>query len=180
VRPWRAQGDCCWYHGATGHRSPVGRYGWCARRRRATSPMTRSPCSWWAEADGVSPWELAALDSLVDPTVGIFVERDGTRSIYVNGQHRAQAMLDAGVRRTLVVRYWEDCRPSRPGPSRRPGRLTMARMPAWHRARRSAGRQRADPEGVRRAGSSFRSGRSGLGRPPRVATSCPAHPGTSA
>jgi hypothetical protein len=54
-----------------------------------------------AEAEGVGGgWELEALDSLVDPTVGIFVERDGARLVYVNGQHRAQAMLDAGVRRT--------------------------------------------------------------------------------
>jgi hypothetical protein len=61
-----------------------------------------------AEAEGVAGWELEALDSLVDPTVGIFVERDGARLVYVNGQHRAQAMLDAGVRRTLTVEYWEE------------------------------------------------------------------------
>jgi hypothetical protein len=60
-----------------------------------------------AADEGVAGWNLAALRTLVDPTEGIILERDGSRDTYVNGHHRAQAMLDTGVRHTVVVRNVE-------------------------------------------------------------------------
>jgi hypothetical protein len=61
-----------------------------------------------AKKTGVSGWDLQALHSLAVPAIGIYIGRGTDGSIYVNGQNRAQAMFDAGVRRTLTVRYWED------------------------------------------------------------------------
>jgi hypothetical protein len=108
--PRRDDGDCCWYHG--GDWAQVSRTAIRLVREAKASNVPEDEIARVvvarAESDGVSGWKLAALDSLVDPTVGIFVDRDGTSSFYVNGQHRAQAMLDAGVRRTLIVRYWEE------------------------------------------------------------------------
>ncbi|MBM0256614.1 hypothetical protein [Micromonospora sp. 4G55] len=50
----------------------------------------------------LSGWEREALLSLLIDTIRPYRPFQGG---YNNGQHRAQAMLDAGVRRTLVERY---------------------------------------------------------------------------
>jgi hypothetical protein len=43
----------------------------------------------------------------VEGTGGIQIERgDDRRDFYINGRHRTAAMQDAGVRRTLIIR-WE-------------------------------------------------------------------------
>jgi hypothetical protein len=108
--PRRAKRDCCWYHG--GDWARVSRIAIRLVREASASDVPEDEIDTFvtarAQAEGVAGWELDALDSLVDPTVGIFVEQDGARLVYVNGQHRAQAMLDAGVRRTLTVEYGEE------------------------------------------------------------------------
>ncbi|GAA2212518.1 hypothetical protein GCM10009850_079800 [Nonomuraea monospora] len=50
-------------------------------------------------------WELDALNAPACPEGGIRLSvHAGCRDTsYVNGQHKGQALLDAGVRRTLVV-----------------------------------------------------------------------------
>jgi hypothetical protein len=58
-----------------------------------------------ARAAGVSGWDLDALEALVNSGDGIQIDKyeDG-RSFCVNGQHKTRAMLDQGVRRTVVIR----------------------------------------------------------------------------
>jgi hypothetical protein len=55
-----------------------------------------------ARAEGVQGWQLEAMGSLVDPGKAIRLYNNGSE--YFNGQHRAQALLDTGVRETLIVR----------------------------------------------------------------------------
>ncbi|WP_426504407.1 hypothetical protein ACPPVO_43540 [Dactylosporangium sp. McL0621] len=58
-----------------------------------------------ARDERVDAWALTAAKSLlcdpIQPTRG-----DDGHGFYVNGRHRSQAMLDAGVRWTLVA-YWD-------------------------------------------------------------------------
>ena len=64
-----------------------------------------------ATAAGIAGWELDALDALVSYADGIQVDTDEDGSgFYINGQHKTRAMLDQGVRRTIVIR-WQDPEP---------------------------------------------------------------------
>jgi hypothetical protein len=46
------------------------------------------------------------VTALVECTGGIQIDRgDDGRRFCINGRHRANAMLDAGVRRTVVIRW---------------------------------------------------------------------------
>jgi hypothetical protein len=57
-----------------------------------------------AAAAGEDPWHVQALATLFSTADAIQPDEQG----YTNGQHRAQTMLDAGVRRTVVLRYvWQ-------------------------------------------------------------------------
>jgi hypothetical protein len=57
-----------------------------------------------AQGEGLSSWELNALDTLISPGDGIQLTLlAGHRRTYINGQHKSQALLDAGVRRTIVI-----------------------------------------------------------------------------
>jgi hypothetical protein len=58
-----------------------------------------------ARDEHVHAWTLAAAKSLLCDPIQYTSYEDGHR-FYVNGRHRSQAMLDAGVRRTLVV-HWD-------------------------------------------------------------------------
>lgn len=59
-----------------------------------------------AEAAGITGWQLDALDCLVNSFDGIQLDTDGNgRRFFVNGQHKTRAMLDQGVRRTIIV-HW--------------------------------------------------------------------------
>lgn len=104
--PRRGPGPCanrqeCWYH----------RGDWHTASRAAIRLTTR------AVADGVpdedlalhiadhaerllTGWELEAAISLV-----LYPIQHEERRWFINGRHRTQAMLDAGVRRTLVARW---------------------------------------------------------------------------
>lgn len=53
-------------------------------------------------AESLAPWTRAAAASLLLDPIQPSREDDG-KPFYVNGRHRSQAMLDAGVRRTLVA-----------------------------------------------------------------------------
>ncbi|MFD9606503.1 hypothetical protein [Streptomyces sp. NPDC059970] len=55
-----------------------------------------------AAAAGATAWETEALATLFDTGDAIQPDRDVR---YINGQHRSQAMLEAGVRRTVVLRH---------------------------------------------------------------------------
>jgi hypothetical protein len=107
------RGRCCWYHG--GDWDEVSNIAIRLVGEAQASGIEDDAIETFvivrAKADGVTGWELEALHSLVVPTIGIFVERDGSDLVYVNGQHPAQAMIDAGVRRTLTVEYWDEMPP---------------------------------------------------------------------
>jgi hypothetical protein len=97
--PHRRPLPCCWYHGGD----------WltvCAmavrlvRRAQAQGLQGRALVTYvraQPEVVDLDSWQVEAFDSLL--TDGISVE-DGS---WVNGQHRAQAMMDAGVRRTVLT-----------------------------------------------------------------------------
>lgn len=117
--PRRTPSDCCWYH--EGDWAKVSRTAIRLVREAVANDVPEDEIyevvQDRAETEGVNGWDLAALDSLVNPYAGIFVARrpfhaehgrTRTHSFYVNGRHRVQAMLGAGVRRTLVVTYWEE------------------------------------------------------------------------
>lgn len=58
-----------------------------------------------ARATGMTGWELDALATLVDVSDGIQIDDSDGDRFYINGQHKAQAMLDQGVRRTVTIRW---------------------------------------------------------------------------
>ncbi|MFD0686023.1 hypothetical protein [Actinomadura fibrosa] len=104
VRPDRTARSCCWYHGGD----------WAAATRHAAALVRQAEAedvpadelagrviTLAAKIQALPAWQREAIGALVmDP---IIVERDGRG--YVNGQHRAQALLDQGARRVLVLRY---------------------------------------------------------------------------
>jgi hypothetical protein len=55
----------------------------------------------YTRAAGATQWQREALDSLFSMANAIQPTPDG----YVNGQHRAHAILEAGVPRTVVLRH---------------------------------------------------------------------------
>lgn len=98
-------GTCCWYHGGDWHVA-----------NKLAIELSGAALRAGVDPDDVSahvrdelrtrdldPWTKAAVKSLVSPDVGIDPGRVRWKPRFVNGQHRAQAMLEAGVRRALVV-----------------------------------------------------------------------------
>ena len=55
------------------------------------------------EIESLTKWERGFLRSLLPPGVGIEVHDDN--SAFADGRHRTQAMIDAGVRRTVVIAW---------------------------------------------------------------------------
>ncbi|MEU4814898.1 hypothetical protein AB0G03_04520 [Micromonospora aurantiaca] len=106
VAPRRDGRDCCWYHGVDWHRVCALAVRLASEAQRGGTAFEDIPGYVRGRAAGLdlSRWEREALDSLLFDTVRPYRPlRDRTLG-YNNGQHRAQAMLDAGVRRTLVER----------------------------------------------------------------------------
>lgn len=114
VVPRRRRRGCCWYHGTN----------WKAVSEAAiTALATADAGSLEHDADedpedarlfaAVSALRTQGLDEQVlEAAETLFFEaiqpsgRDGVVP-YINGRHRAQAMLDAGVRRTVIGRWIE-------------------------------------------------------------------------
>ncbi|WP_204008461.1 hypothetical protein [Virgisporangium aurantiacum] len=105
VRRRTAQ-TCCWYHGGDWHKVSTVAIDLVDRAYVAGVPHEDVADFAFAQVDrsSLTDWEVEAVYSLlafpIDPGRGRWPRNRG----YVNGQHRAQAMLDAGVRRTLVER----------------------------------------------------------------------------
>ncbi|GAA2628264.1 hypothetical protein GCM10010411_77000 [Actinomadura fulvescens] len=101
LRPDQAPRDCCWYHGGpwtAATRIAVGALRQARRERVPVDELTGCLMDLIVQAD-LPTWQRQAAESLVlDP---LALRGDG-RS-YVNGQHRAQAILDQGVRTVLVA-----------------------------------------------------------------------------
>lgn len=103
VLPHRAVRTCCWYHGGDWH--TVNAMARDVLRRARTQSVEPEDMEEFAEARaaeaGATRWQTEALASLFSTADAIQPDREWR---YVNGQHRAQAMLEAGVRRTVVLR----------------------------------------------------------------------------
>lgn len=107
VLPQRRGSTCCWMHkGSWQHVSSAAiRFARTAHRQGIRAYDIHPHILSQARIAGMDGWELDALDALTNPADGIQIEDgDGDRS-YINGQHKAQAMLDQGVRRTVTVRW---------------------------------------------------------------------------
>ncbi|KQZ12109.1 hypothetical protein ASD51_33620 [Streptomyces sp. Root55] len=119
-RPLRRTG-CCWYH----------RQDWSRVSELAIRLVEQARCAGKAESEIADEFmvlakaldatnqDLLALKSLLEPGIGI-IPHFGKNASYTNGNHRARAMKDAGVVRTVVVTWLppeaeqSDCR-LRPG-----------------------------------------------------------------
>ncbi|GIJ49741.1 hypothetical protein Val02_66270 [Virgisporangium aliadipatigenens] len=103
--PRRGGRDCCWYHGGDWHQVNRLALRLVAQFEAAGVSFEDIPRHVLnhPDAQGLTDWEAEALDSLVMDTIRPHGPwpRDAR---YNNGNHRAQAMLDAGVRRTLIER----------------------------------------------------------------------------
>ncbi|MFD9565824.1 hypothetical protein [Streptomyces sp. NPDC059994] len=58
-----------------------------------------------ADAAGASRWQMEALATMFNTADAIQPDSDNG---YINRQHRAQAMLEQGVRRTIVLRHIDE------------------------------------------------------------------------
>lgn len=101
--PRRACLDCCWYHRGDWHKvSKIAiRHVRAARRDGIASDDFHDHVWELAAVEDMTDWEREALWSLLFD----HIEVDRCAGDYVNGPHRSQAMLDAGVRRTIVLTW---------------------------------------------------------------------------
>ncbi|MFM9373226.1 hypothetical protein [Streptomyces sp. Da 82-17] len=110
IRPRRGSRTCCWYHRGDWHEvNAMARK--VLQRARAADVEPKDMETFAREhaaASGADAWQTKALATLFNVDDAIVADGEG----YVNGQHRAQAMLDAGVRTTIVLQVVQ---PSRPG-----------------------------------------------------------------
>lgn len=101
--PRRGGRDCCWYHGGDWH--TVSRLAIrLAEQARAAGVGFDDTPSYVLDhphAQGLTEWEREAPSSLMADTIPPYA-RWPRRKGYNNGQHRAQALIDAGVRRVLI------------------------------------------------------------------------------
>jgi hypothetical protein len=103
--PRRGGRDCCWYHGGDWH--TVSRVAVClagqARDAGISFDDTAAYVGDHPDVLTLSEWERDALLSLLEDTIRPDARWPSPEG-YNNGQHRAQALIDAGVRRTLIER----------------------------------------------------------------------------
>jgi hypothetical protein len=102
LMPRRGGLTCCWYHGGDWHEvsNLAIRLLRQARGAGVAEDEIALHVAQQQEVKRLSGWRFEALDSLfIDP---IQLDEDND---YANGQHRAQALLDVGVRRIVVGRW---------------------------------------------------------------------------
>lgn len=104
IVPRHSGRECCWYHGGDWHQVSAAaiRLVDDAHRAGLADEDIAASTDVLAALDNMPRWQRDALESLLSPAVGIAPDGYGQ---YINGQHRAQALLDTGVRRTVVVRW---------------------------------------------------------------------------
>ncbi|MGW6202057.1 hypothetical protein ACWF9B_00150 [Streptomyces sp. NPDC055089] len=104
--PRRGARDCCWYHGGDWHTVNAMALEFLKQaQRRAVDPYDMEGFAVaHATAAGATNWQTEALATLF--SVGDAIQPD-KEVRYINGQHRSQAMLDSGVRHTVVLRHIE-------------------------------------------------------------------------
>ncbi|MEV6535847.1 hypothetical protein AB0M86_40795 [Streptomyces sp. NPDC051639] len=103
VWPRREPRECCWYHGGDWH--AVSAMALDVLKRARTEGIAAEDMEEYAlahaAAAGTGLWQSEALATLFSVADAI---QPAKGPGYVNGQHRSQAMLDAGVRRAVVLR----------------------------------------------------------------------------
>jgi hypothetical protein len=102
--------DCCYYHSIDWHQVSAAaiRILWQVRAEGLAGEAFTDRLSDLADAGNLPDPERHALWELLSDGAGIQLTGDGRgrgRS-YINGRHRVTAMLEAGVRRTVVI-HWE-------------------------------------------------------------------------
>lgn len=101
--PRRGARSCCWYHGGDWH--AVSTLALQVLRRARAQGVEPDDMEEFAiahaAAAGVTGWQVEALATLFNTDDAI---QPSSETGYVNGQHRTQAMIEAGVRRTVVLR----------------------------------------------------------------------------
>ncbi|MFF8994502.1 hypothetical protein ACF09H_32180 [Streptomyces sp. NPDC014983] len=104
VLPRRGARLCCWYHGGDWH--AVNALALEVLRRARAQDVDGDDMEAFAVAQataaGAGEWQTQALATLFSLADAI---QPDSETGYINGQHRAQAMLEAGVRRTVVLRH---------------------------------------------------------------------------
>lgn len=102
VRPTTRTRTCCWYHGGDWHSVCRHAVTVLAHARRDAVPVEKlaAYADRYAQALPISDWQHQALSSLFSLGNAVQPSSDG---LYINGQHRAQALMDAGVRHTVVL-----------------------------------------------------------------------------
>lgn len=96
--------SCCWYHGGDWHTVNAMALQVLDRvRAQSVDPDDMEEfATAHAAAAGASRWQGEALATLFSVADAI---QPASETGYINGQHRAQAMLEAGVRRTVVLHH---------------------------------------------------------------------------
>jgi hypothetical protein len=105
--PRRAVRDCCYYHSidwGTVSAAAI-RVTRQARREGLAGQAFVDRLAVLTQALGLPAEEEEALDDLLTTYSAIQPSRFRLRRSYTNGRHRTTAMLDSGVRRTVVVRW---------------------------------------------------------------------------
>ncbi|MFF8601757.1 hypothetical protein ACF065_27050 [Streptomyces sp. NPDC015232] len=104
VLPRRAARTCCWYHSGDWHR--VNAMALEVLKLARVQSVDPDDMEEFATGHGAAVcatrWETEALATLF--SIGDAIQPSSDTG-YINGQHRAQAMLEAGVRRTVVLHY---------------------------------------------------------------------------
>ncbi|MFD7705424.1 hypothetical protein [Streptomyces caelestis] len=98
---------CCWYHGGDWHTVNAMALQVLQRAQaQSVDPdgMEEFATAHAAEA-GATRWETEALATLF--SIGDAIQPSSGTG-YINGQHRVQAMLEAGVRRTVVLHHVDE------------------------------------------------------------------------
>ena len=130
IFPRRGARDCCEYHSVDWHRVSVVAIDVARRVPEAPSAWDEDGPCWdsdgevWRQAQcrisglltasALTDAERHAAESLLLPYDGIILGHMAGDShlSYTGGMHRAHALLIAGVRRTVIIRY-RCCRPDR-------------------------------------------------------------------
>jgi hypothetical protein len=130
IFPRRGSRDCCAYHSVDWHRVTAVAIDVARRVPEAPRAWDEDGSDWdsdgeswrWAQgriselltASVLSDAERRAAESLLLPYDGIILGHMAGDHLlsYTGGMHRAHALLIAGVRRTVIIRY-RCCRPDR-------------------------------------------------------------------
>jgi hypothetical protein len=118
--PRRSTRDCCYYHSINWHQVSAAaiRIMRQARGEALAGEAFTNRAADLAGTEDLPSLESQALTELLDSGAGIQIERDDDgRRYYINGRHRTTAMLDVGVRRTIIIR-WECQTPPKSATSR--------------------------------------------------------------